>query len=237
MLRTCQACTWRLSVKCPSFKSPASHQQPFPLAHPACWAPVLCTLPSSNNAEAHHVLRACLDGRRTGRGIIDHPCSAKCFLLYRHICSPTALFVLDQQFQVHPILFICKARMKRNSPNSHGGSLTSGACSICASQFLVNLYLWSGQKWWCFFQAGLPYTQGRAISAQMDLASPQWCQREEGDDGMTCQGQKSQWRRICADDFDFASPKELIWPVFGRRTQTRGLTHCTSAFRLGGCLP
>lgn len=99
---------------------------------------------------------------------------------------------------------------------------------------LVNLYLWSGQKWWCFFQAELPYAQWTAISAQMHLVSPSSFQRKEGDDGVTCLGQKNQQQRICVDDFDCTSPKELIWPVFECRTQTRGLTPCTSAFRLEG---
>lgn len=96
---------------------------------------------------------------------------------------------------------------------------------------LVNPYLWSGQKLWCFFpKQGCLMHRVEPFLHKWIWYLPSSFQRKEGDDGL----QKRQWQRICVDDFDFASPKELIWPVFGCRTQTGGLSHCTSAFRLGG---
>lgn len=49
-------------------------------AHRACWAPFWCVLCCPSNAETHKVLRAYLDGTKTGREIIDalYPHFARC---------------------------------------------------------------------------------------------------------------------------------------------------------------
>lgn len=64
----------------------------------------------------------------------DHRSSLLCqvpFAVQTHLLSPSALCSAS----VVAASPNCKARMKRNFPKSHGGSLTSGACSICASCF------------------------------------------------------------------------------------------------------
>lgn len=68
----------------------------------------------------------------------------------------------------------------------------------------------------------------------MDLVSPQGWQSGEGQDGVTCPGQRCQWQRKWVDDFDFLSyNKELEWSDLSLRLGPKQEVWCIAHLHLG----